>query len=159
MLQCKRLSSCLLTCLTDRCCLLVTFEHVQHHLKSCKWPCTVIIIELVAIQVVESCKLLISSLVDSLLKAADLCVPYLDGRYNVDADEVLPDDNGLLTAEAGVPGAAEAGDEKHQVAAESISESQGAAGELGPNATILVTGVCTCSWLLPLNVCAKDRVH
>lgn len=103
---------------------------------SCKLGYTAFhIIYPVASQVVDSSKLLISSLVDSLLRAADLCVPYLDGRYNVDADEVLPGDQVLMAA-AAKPSEAPSKDATQSRDEESVDEDA-----LGPNVTVLVTGV------------------
>lgn len=99
----------------------------------------------VDLQVVDGSKLLISSLVELLLRAAGLCVPFLDGRHNVDADEVLPDD-GLLAA------AANPSEEQSKDSAER-RDGEPVDVELGPNVTVLVTGEFTCPQICILVYC------
>jgi hypothetical protein len=100
----------------------------------------------VGMQVLDSSRALVKSLVASLLRAADLCVPYLDGRYNVDADEVLPDE-GLEVVAASKPAEGSGKDVIHS------SNEESAHNELGPDVTVLVNGAqppwplfeCCCS--------------
>ena len=73
---------------------------------------------------------------ESLLRAADLCVPFLDGRYNVDADEVLPDD-GLLADVTKAP-------EDQSKGRTTGKDEELVDEELGPNVTVLVTGTINC---------------
>lgn len=98
-----------------------------------------------AVQVVQQCRGLLERTLAGLFRAAELCAPYLDGRYNVDAAEVLEGD-----AAATVEAALEPGEEGQEGQGES----------LGPEVTLLIAGaprvlcvLCSAGW------CCVDLVR
>lgn len=76
-----------------------------------------------AVQVVQQCRGLLERTVTGLFRAAELCAPYLDGRYNVDAAEVLEGD-ATATVEAALE----------------PREEDGPGESLGPEVTLLIAG-------------------
>lgn len=87
-------------------------------------------------QVVQECRGLLRRTLAGLFRAAELCAPYLDGRYNVDAAEVTEGD-----AEAAVEAA---------VNPDAPTEGQG--DTLGPEVTLLIAGAGS-----PLTLCCACR--
>lgn len=75
-------------------------------------------------QVVGECRSLLTRTLAALYQAADLCAPYLDGRYNVDATDVFEGDAA----------------EDVQAALEAGAGGDGAAADLGPEVTLLIAG-------------------